>query len=169
MTTAIDRVEQLLALAANEGASEEEARTAAVQAARLIRRHGLRVVDHDARSPAAFRVTIEQVQQWEHCNACGAVISKGSSCRVCAVRAAEEERYRHGDAPEDRRNRRDAGICGICRKYIREDERSLLFGYGLVHKACAASAEHASTSATPASSPPTRKTQRSSRGARGKR
>lgn len=41
----VDRVEALLLLAVDAGASEHEARTAALQAARLIAKHGLRVSD----------------------------------------------------------------------------------------------------------------------------
>jgi Protein of unknown function (DUF2786) len=51
------RVEQLLALATDPAASPEEARTAALQAARNIRQHGLRLTaqrseDVEGRSPS---------------------------------------------------------------------------------------------------------------------
>ena len=50
MADPLARVAALLARAADAGSSEEEARTAAVQAARLMRAHGLRVVAADGRA-----------------------------------------------------------------------------------------------------------------------
>jgi hypothetical protein len=55
---AIERVQKLLKLAApNSGATEEEARSAAVQAVRLVAEHGLSVGD----APQASAVDLDQV------------------------------------------------------------------------------------------------------------
>lgn len=56
--TIIQRVTHLLTLAADSGASDNEARNAALTAAKLIAQHGLRVVDaHDATTATTHTTT----------------------------------------------------------------------------------------------------------------
>jgi hypothetical protein len=58
MSNIIQRVTHLLTLAADSGAAENEARTAAFQAARLIAKHSLRVVEaHDPSTTATHTTT----------------------------------------------------------------------------------------------------------------
>ena len=55
----LQRVVDLLRLAADAGAAENEARNAAVQAAKLIAQHGLRVIDSRSSTATATHTTTQ--------------------------------------------------------------------------------------------------------------
>lgn len=67
MTSPRERAEKLIALATDEGASPEEARTAAITACRLIAKNKLRVVDDGiASQPRSAPPYATPVDVWEY-------------------------------------------------------------------------------------------------------
>jgi hypothetical protein len=76
-SSVVERVCRLIALA--DSPYEEEARTAAYQAARLIREHGLHVVDAEpaARPARPVRAVHMRSKYRNRCRECGEMIEEG--------------------------------------------------------------------------------------------
>lgn len=71
MTSVLARIQHLLALATNDKAEREEARTAAHIAARLIRGHGIALQESRATSTGPTPARTIRSRYVGHCTVCG--------------------------------------------------------------------------------------------------
>lgn len=125
----VDRVEKLIALA-NRNNSEEEARTAAREAARLIGKHGLKIVEPLAQSvgttQTAWRSPSATRERWAEAQRQAS--ERASTERARKQREAEQQRKdsanaRHHGGPADLKFSRVRStrqlICARCNRPIR--------------------------------------------------